>query len=171
MKEDILLLDDDLTSLTVLERALGGAGFNCITSADPKQALTIVSAKSEIAVIVTDLYMPHMSGLEFAKTLGETPLGRPILINAGRGGLQRDSAILRALNDGRLMEASLDVFEREPLAQDSPLWRHPQVVLTQHTGGRFPGETDRKLDVFLANFTRLERGEPLQNLVAVERGY
>jgi DNA-binding response OmpR family regulator len=77
MNEVILLLDDDLTSLTVLERALGGAGFNCITSADPKQALTIVSANSEIAVIVTDLYMPHMSGLEFAKTLGETPLGRP----------------------------------------------------------------------------------------------
>jgi DNA-binding response OmpR family regulator len=77
MKEVILLLDDDLTTLTVLERALGGAGFNCISSSDPKQALTIVSAKSEISVVVTDLYMPHMSGLQFAKALSETPLGRP----------------------------------------------------------------------------------------------
>jgi CheY-like chemotaxis protein/DNA-binding MarR family transcriptional regulator len=77
MKEVILLLDDDLTTLTVLERALGGAGFNCISSSDPKQALTIVGAKSEIAVVVTDLYMPHMSGLQFAKVLSETPLGRP----------------------------------------------------------------------------------------------
>jgi CheY-like chemotaxis protein/DNA-binding MarR family transcriptional regulator len=77
MKEVILLLDDDLTTLTVLERALGGAGFNCISSSDPKQALTIVAAKSEIAVVVTDLYMPHMSGLQFAQALGETPLGRP----------------------------------------------------------------------------------------------
>lgn len=77
MKEVVLLLDDDLTTLTVLERALGGAGFNCISSSDPKQALTIVHAKSEIAVVVTDLYMPHMSGLQFAKALSETPLGRP----------------------------------------------------------------------------------------------
>jgi len=77
MKEVILLLDDDLTTLTVLERSLGGAGFNCISSSDPKQALAIVSSKTEIAVVVTDLYMPHMSGLQFAKALSETPLGRP----------------------------------------------------------------------------------------------
>ena len=77
MKEVILLLDDDLTTLTVLERSLGGAGFNCISSSDPKQALTIVSSRTEIAVVVTDLYMPHMSGLQFAKALSETPLGRP----------------------------------------------------------------------------------------------
>ena len=77
MKEVILLLDDDLTTLTVLERALGSSGFNCISSSDPKQALAIVSAKSEIAVVVTDLYMPHMSGLQFAQALSETPLGRP----------------------------------------------------------------------------------------------
>jgi CheY-like chemotaxis protein/DNA-binding MarR family transcriptional regulator len=77
MKEVILLLDDDLTTLTVLERALGGAGFNSCSSSDPKQALSIVAAKDEIAVVVTDLYMPHMSGLEFAQALSETPLGRP----------------------------------------------------------------------------------------------
>jgi CheY-like chemotaxis protein/DNA-binding MarR family transcriptional regulator len=77
MKEVILLLDDDLTTLTVLERALGGAGFNCCSSSDPKQALSIVAAKDEIAVVVTDLYMPHMNGLQFAQALSETPLGRP----------------------------------------------------------------------------------------------
>src|ERR1700755_1503984 len=77
MKEVILLLDDDLTTLTVLERSLGGAGFNCVSSSDPKQALAVVTSKTEIAVVVTDLYMPHMSGLQFAKALSETPLGRP----------------------------------------------------------------------------------------------
>jgi CheY-like chemotaxis protein/DNA-binding MarR family transcriptional regulator len=77
MKEVILLLDDDLTTLTVLERALGGAGFNCCSSSDPKQALAIVAAKDEIAVVVTDLYMPHMNGLQFAQALSETALGRP----------------------------------------------------------------------------------------------
>lgn len=77
MKEVILLLDDDLTTLTVLERALGGAGFNCVSSSDPKQALSIVAGNDAIAVVVTDLYMPHMSGLQFAQALTEMPLGRP----------------------------------------------------------------------------------------------
>jgi len=77
MKEAILLIDDDLTTLTVLERALGGAGFNCRSSNDPKQALSIVAANDAIAVVVTDLYMPHMSGLQFVEALSEMPLGRP----------------------------------------------------------------------------------------------
>jgi CheY-like chemotaxis protein/DNA-binding MarR family transcriptional regulator len=77
MKEAILLLDDDLTTLTVLERALGGAGFNCRSSSDPKQALLIVAANDAISVVVTDLYMPHMSGLQFVEAMSELPLGRP----------------------------------------------------------------------------------------------
>jgi len=77
MKEAILLLDDDLTTLTVLERALTGAGFNCRSSSDPKQALLVVAANDAISVVVTDLYMPHMSGLQFVEALSELPLGRP----------------------------------------------------------------------------------------------
>jgi len=77
MKEAILLLDDDLTTLTVLERALVGAGFNVCCSNDPKQALLIVAANDSIAVVVTDLYMPHMSGLQFVEALSELSLGRP----------------------------------------------------------------------------------------------
>ena len=46
-------------------------------------------------------------------------------INAGRGGLQREADILRALDDGTLGYAVLDVFVREPLDRGSPLWRHP----------------------------------------------
>ena len=45
MKEAILLLDDDLTTLTVLERALGGSGFNCRSSNDPKQAQWVSEAE------------------------------------------------------------------------------------------------------------------------------
>jgi CheY-like chemotaxis protein len=77
MKEVILLLDDDLTTLTVLGRELGGAGFNYRSSSDPKEALTIVAANDSIAVVVTDLYMPHMSGLQFVEAMSELPLGRP----------------------------------------------------------------------------------------------
>ena len=82
-----------------------------------------------------------------------------------------EAALLALLDAGHLGGAVLDVTAIEPLPEVSPLWRHPKVVLTQHTGGRFPGETDRKLDVFLANFARFERGEPLASLVQTDRGY
>ena len=59
-------------------------------------------------------------------------LGGPVLVNAGRGGLQKEADILACLADGTLKAASLDVFETEPLAQDSPLWDHPAVVVTPH---------------------------------------
>ena len=82
-----------------------------------------------------------------------------------------EGALVDALDSGRLGGAYLDVTAVEPLPESSPLWRHPKVILTQHTGGRFPGETERKLDVFLANWTRFQRGEALQGMVAVQRGY
>jgi FixJ family two-component response regulator/DNA-binding MarR family transcriptional regulator len=78
MTEEILLLDDDLTTLTFLEGVLTGAGFKCSVCGDPEQALSIVAAREEIAVIVSDLYMPHMSGLQFADALGALTLGWPV---------------------------------------------------------------------------------------------
>lgn len=77
MTEEVLLLDDDLTTLTFLEGVLTGAGFKCSTSEDPQQALETVAARKEIAVVVSDLYMPHMSGLQFADALGTLTLNRP----------------------------------------------------------------------------------------------
>lgn len=94
-----------------------------------------------------------------------------LFVNVGRGSTVDEGALVAALDAGQLGGAYLDVTAVEPLPADSPLWRHPKVILTQHTGGRFPGESDRKIDVFLANWDRFERGGPLQDLVAVQRGY
>ena len=68
----------------------------------------------------------------FAKLNRNSPLGAPVLINAGRGGLQNEADILACLDDGTLGAASLDVFTDEPLPADSPFWTHPKVVLTPH---------------------------------------
>ena len=94
-----------------------------------------------------------------------------VVVNVGRGSTLDEAALLSLLDAGHLGGAVLDVTAIEPLPVGSPLWRHPRVLLTQHTGGRFPGETDRKIDVFLANVTRFERGEPLHSGVDVTRGY
>ncbi|MDO9295564.1 glyoxylate/hydroxypyruvate reductase A, partial [Bradyrhizobium sp.] len=68
----------------------------------------------------------------FAKLNRDGPMGAPVLINAGRGGLQNEADILSCLDDGTLGAASLDVFWNEPLPADSPFWTHPKVVLTPH---------------------------------------
>jgi DNA-binding response OmpR family regulator len=69
MSEEILLLDDDRTALSFLESVLTAAGFRCSIAADPSQALARVSTRREIALILSDIYMPGLTGLEFLHQL------------------------------------------------------------------------------------------------------
>ena len=105
----------------------------------------------------------------FAKLNRNGPLGAPVIINAGRGGLQNEADILRALDDGTLGAASLDVYETEPLPQDSPFWSHPKVVLTPHNAA----DTDAdEISKYVAQqIARFEQGGELENVVDRNRGY
>jgi glyoxylate/hydroxypyruvate reductase len=97
------------------------------------------------------------------------PIGAPILINAGRGKQQVEADILAALDAGELHAVTLDVFEKEPLPQDSPLWTHPGVTVTPHLAADSDPET-----VCAYVWRQIERhqaGKPLENLVDVARGY
>jgi glyoxylate/hydroxypyruvate reductase A len=96
-------------------------------------------------------------------------LGGAVLINAGRGRLQKDADILRALEDGTLKEASLDVFELEPLPKTSPLWVHPKVFVTPHAAAT--SDPAHLAGPMLAQMDAFERGEPLQNLVDRDMQY
>lgn len=93
----------------------------------------------------------------------------PVVINAARGGHQREADIVRALDDGTLKAASLDVFETEPLPQDSPLWAMDNVYITPHIAAASSEQTG------VAYFSRVirdhEAGKPLINVVDVARGY
>jgi len=93
----------------------------------------------------------------------------PVLINAGRGGLQVDADILAALDAGELHAASLDVFQTEPLPAASRLWTHPRVVVTPHNAAESnPAAIARYA---LHQMRALQRGEALANLVDRSRGY
>lgn len=96
-------------------------------------------------------------------------LGGAVLVNAGRGRLQKDADILRALDDGTLKEASLDVFEVEPLPKTSPLWNHPKVFVTPHAAAT--SDPNHLVPSMLAQMDAFERGVPLQNLVNRSEGY
>jgi len=105
----------------------------------------------------------------FEKLARNSPLGAPVLINAGRGGLQVESDIVSCLDDGTLLAATLDVFETEPLPATSPLWTHPRVVITPHNAA----DTDPDaISAYVAEqIARFEAGEPLRNVVDIARGY
>jgi glyoxylate/hydroxypyruvate reductase A len=105
----------------------------------------------------------------FAKLSRNGPIGAPVLINAGRGGLQNEADILQCLDDGTLGAASLDVFAMEPLAADSRFWTHPNVVLTPHNAA----DTDPdEISKYVARqIERFEAGGALENVVDPARGY
>lgn len=97
------------------------------------------------------------------------PLSGPVLINAGRGGLQSEADIIAALNDGALQAASLDVFEQEPLESDSPLWAHPRVTVTPHAAAA--SNPLALIPHIFKQIAAYERSEALENVVDREAGY
>lgn len=96
-------------------------------------------------------------------------LGAPVVINAGRGGLQVEADILAALDAGTLGGVTLDVFGTEPLPADSPFWSHPKVTLSPHNAA----DTDADdISVYVAGqIAAFERGEKLVNVVDRASGY
>jgi phosphoglycerate dehydrogenase-like enzyme len=93
------------------------------------------------------------------------------LINVGRGGTVDERALIEALNNGVIAGAGLDVFEQEPLPDDSPLWAMPNVLITSHYGGATPLYHERAINIFLDNLQRYRNGQPLRNVVDKQLGY
>ena len=95
--------------------------------------------------------------------------GGPVIVNAARGGHQVEAEIARALTDGTLGAASLDVFETEPLPTDSPLWALDNCYITPHIAAI------STIDAGIGYFSKVIRthaaGGPLPRIVDRRRGY
>ena len=144
-------------------------GVNCFAGSD---ALPAFLAATDILVVL----LPHTPATEgivdydlLRGLRRHNRLGGAVLVNAGRGKLQKEADILRALDDGTLKEASLDVFETEPLPESSPLWSHPRVFVTPHAAAT--SDPAHLVPTMLEQMDRFERGEPLSNLVDRQAGY
>jgi glyoxylate/hydroxypyruvate reductase A len=144
-------------------------GVACFPGAD---GLDTMLARTDILVALLPL-TPDTRGILdarlFARLARDGRLGGPILLNAGRGGLQVEGDIVAALDDGTLKAASLDVFEIEPLPKDSPLWRHPRVTISPHNAAI--STPDIVVRSIANQIFALERGEALKNVVDRTRQY
>ncbi len=113
-------------------------------------------------LVLTCPYTPETHHLVNAGTLAELPQGAA-LINVARGRVVDEPALIEALRSGRLSCAYLDVFEKEPLPAESPLWDLPNVILSPHNASVSSGNDRRSAELFLLNLEKWARGEPLLN--------
>ncbi|MDA0205042.1 MAG: glyoxylate/hydroxypyruvate reductase A [Acidobacteria bacterium] len=105
----------------------------------------------------------------FQRLARDGALGSPVLINAGRGGLQVEADIISCLNDGTLGAATLDVFHEEPLGASTPFWGHPKVTVTPHNAA--DSDPEAISDDIAAQILDYEAGKPLRNVVDRNKGY
>ena len=91
------------------------------------------------------------------------------LINASRGPVVDEPALVRALQEGQIAGAALDVFEEEPLPASHPFWKHPKIAITPHASA--PTIPDTAIQSVAESIARFEAGEGLRYVVDFKRGY
>ena len=124
-------------------------------------------AATEILVCLLPL-TPETAGIINSQTLSQLPEGA-VVINAARGGHVIDGDLIKALDDGPVAAAVLDVFHTEPLAQDHPFWDHPKITLTPHMASLTMPETAAL--VVADNILRIRAGKDPEPIVDPETGY
>ncbi|MEE9277366.1 MAG: NAD(P)-dependent oxidoreductase, partial [Dehalococcoidia bacterium] len=91
--------------------------------------------------------------------------------NIARGEVVDWEAMLAALREGTIAAVYTDVTRPEPLPDGDPAWQTPNLIITPHNSGYFPGYLNAAADRFIENLHRYVAGEPLRDVVERERGY
>ena len=165
---------DDFTAVIGLE-SYGGktSGSGCGSEAAERREAASTSPHFTPDIVVMCIpKTPDTAGIfdeEKIKVLPETAY----FINVGRGTTVDQDALVRALNEGKIAGAALDVVRTEPLPQDDPLWTTRNLILTPHTSGDMGLEytNDVTAEFFCENLRRYAEGEELINVVDPAAGY
>jgi phosphoglycerate dehydrogenase-like enzyme len=135
----------------------------------PPEALVSMAAECDFLVLLmplTDETRGVINEDVFA-SMRETA----VLVNMARGGVVNEADLITALQNGAIGGAILDVFETEPLPQDSVLWELPNVILSPHVAGNSHRYHARAAALFAENLQRYLENRPLLNLYDAEKGY
>jgi phosphoglycerate dehydrogenase-like enzyme len=135
----------------------------------PPSDLPYLLSESDYVVLAVPLTPEtrHLIGPEQLRAMKPAA----VLINISRGAVIDEAALVRALKDGWIGGAALDVFEREPLPEDSELWGMENVIVSPHISGGTEFYFQRAVPIFCENLRRYLDGRPLMNVVDPERGY
>jgi glyoxylate/hydroxypyruvate reductase len=119
--------------------------------------------EADVVVLAT----PHTPETHHLLDARRLALLRPtaILVNVARGDVVDEPALVDALRGGRLRGAALDVFEREPLPPDSPLWDLPNVFVSPHSASTVAAENERIVELFCRNLRAFLDGAPMVNVL------
>jgi phosphoglycerate dehydrogenase-like enzyme len=135
----------------------------------PPQALKEMLAECDYVVLALPLTPATRHIVAEAELRAMKPTA--YLVNIARGGLIDEAALIRALREGWIGGAGLDVFDQEPLPPDSPLWELNNALLSPHVAGFTPHYDERAVALFAQNLVRYLAGEPLLNQIDKTRGY
>ena len=135
----------------------------------PPSDLPYLLAESDFVVLAVP------STPQTRQLIGEAELrsmkSTAMLINIARGAVVDEEALVRALKEGSIAGAGLDVFAQEPLPPESELWGLENVIMSPHISGGTEIYNQRAVGIFCENLRRYLAGEPLMNLADAERGY
>jgi phosphoglycerate dehydrogenase-like enzyme len=88
-----------------------------------------------------------------------------VIVHVARGPVVDTDALLEALDENELRAAALDVFDEEPLPEESPLWDREDIIITPHAAGHTDKYGGRFVDIFLDRYERWERGEDVEERI------
>ena len=129
-------------------------GFDAI---HPREQISQAAALADFLIILAP-YTRENHHLVDAKVIGAMPT-HGVLINIARGGVLDEEALRRALLEGRIAGAGLDVFQTEPLPPASPLWDTPNVLITSHVGGVAENYAEQVMPLLVDNLRAFMAGE------------
>jgi phosphoglycerate dehydrogenase-like enzyme len=134
----------------------------------PDQRVAMI-ARSDYIVVAAPLTVETRGMIAAPEFAAMKPTA--VVINVGRGPVIDESAMINALRTGRIKGAALDVFDQEPLPPDHPFYKMENVLLSPHCADHTPVWLDEALDLFVAQYERFRKGEPLKNVVNKKLGY
>lgn len=140
-----------------------------VDSVYPSDALPELWPQADVIVLSVPL-LDSTRGLVDARALAAMK-SSAILIDVSRGGVVDGPAMINAMRNGALAGAALDVFEQEPLPQDSPFWDLPNTIISPHSSSVFEDWAMQSFEMFLDNLRNWRAGKPLFNVVDPARGY